>query len=158
MYLNDVENAPAFATLQFPATNADKFQEVNISQPVNIDNLDAFTQFNVAFFQSKNLTVRIAGKTQIQPSGLSRKYDVDFTKVLTIAGLNLLEGTTVSNGQVNLTALTGPNFNGIAEITNPSHFTLDIVSSAGTSPPSCPRRATANRRATGQRHICQLCE
>lgn len=126
MYLDDVENAPAFATLQFPATNADKHQTVNISQPVKVDDLAAFKQFNIAFFQQQNLTVKISGKTKIQPAGLSRKYDVDFTKYQTINGLNLLKGTKVTNAKVNLTALTGENFKGIAEITNPSHFTLDL--------------------------------
>jgi len=126
MYLDDVKDAPAFATLQFPPTNADKHQNVNISQTVKVDDLEAFKQFNIAFFKSQNLTVRIAGKTKIQPAGLNRKYDVDFTKYQTINGLNLLQGTKVKDAKVNLTALTGENFKGVAEITNPSHFTLDL--------------------------------
>ncbi|UNI21077.1 hypothetical protein JDV02_007097 [Purpureocillium takamizusanense] len=126
MYLDDVDNAPAFATVQFPPTNANKHQDVNISQTVKIDDLEAFKQFNIAFFQKQNLTVRISGKTKLQPAGLSRKYDVDFTKYQTLNGLNLLQGTKLKDAKVNLTAQTGENFKGVAEIHNPSHFTLDL--------------------------------
>ncbi|KND89525.1 hypothetical protein TOPH_05869 [Tolypocladium ophioglossoides CBS 100239] len=134
MTLADIDNAPAFATLQFPQTNADKHQDVNISQPLHITNLEAFNQFNIAFFQNETLRVRIAGKTKIQPAGLSRKYDVDFVKVLDLAGLNLLNGTKVTDGTVDLKANKGqPNFKGTAEIPNASHFTLDIGNATFTN-------------------------
>ncbi|POR39423.1 Uncharacterized protein TPAR_00391 [Tolypocladium paradoxum] len=134
MTLADVDNAPAFATLQFPKTNADKHQDVNISQTVQITNMDAFKQFNIAFFQNETLRVRIAGKTKLQPAGLSRKSDVDFTKILNLAGLNLLKGTNVTDGTVDLKATKGqPNFKGTAEIPNASHFTLDIGNATFTN-------------------------
>lgn len=130
MSLQDVPNAPAFAILQFPQTTANKHQTVNISQTVQITDMEAFKQFNIAFFQNETLRVRIAGKTSLQPAGLARKYDVDFVKILDLAGLNVLKGTKVTDGTVDLAASKGkPNFMGTAEITNPSHFTLDIVSS-----------------------------
>lgn len=128
MSLQDLPNAPAFATLKFPATNGDKHQEVNVSQTVQITDMDAFKKFNEVFFQNETLRVRIAGKTQVQPSGLTRKYDVDFVKILDLAGLNLLTGTKLTNAKIEL----GPyptnktNFWATAEIPNASHFTLDI--------------------------------
>ncbi|KYK55602.1 hypothetical protein DCS_07565 [Drechmeria coniospora] len=127
LYLEDVPNAPAFATLDFPATNGDEHQIVNVSQVVRITDEKAFEQFNIDFFQRKNLTIRIQGNTQIQPKGLNRKSSVEFKKVLTVNGLNLLNGTKVVGGKVDFMAKSGENnFHGTAEIPNNSHFTLDI--------------------------------
>ncbi|PHH85790.1 hypothetical protein CDD83_11169 [Cordyceps sp. RAO-2017] len=127
MSLADIDGAKPFATLRFPATTADRHQVVNISQTIQIRDKDAFNKFNTVFFHNEKLRVRVQGKTQVQPAGLTRKYDVDFNKVLEVNGLNLLKGTNVTDGNVNIAALKGtPNFKGTAEIPNISHFTLDI--------------------------------
>ncbi|PNY25974.1 Uncharacterized protein TCAP_04089, partial [Tolypocladium capitatum] len=134
MTLADIQDAPAFATLQFPKTTADKHQDVNISQPVQVTNLEAFDQFNIAFFQNQTVRVKIAGKTKVQPAGLSRKSDVDFVKILDLAGLNLLNGSRVADGTVDLKASKGEtNFRGTAEIPNASLFTLDIGNATFTN-------------------------
>ncbi|KAM4059707.1 hypothetical protein HRG_002666 [Hirsutella rhossiliensis] len=130
----DADNAKPFVTLQFPKTTADKFQTVNISQTVQIKDMEAFKEFNVAFFQQEKLRVRVQGKTRVQPKGLDRKYDVDFKKTLDINGLNLFKGTKVTDGTVDIMATKGkPNFRGTAEIPNNSHFTLDIGNATFTN-------------------------
>ncbi|KAG8421341.1 hypothetical protein J3458_003228 [Metarhizium acridum] len=89
---------------------------------------DAFVEFNKAFFQNETLRVAIHGKTKVKPAGLSKKYDVDFYKVVTFKGLNKLNGTTLSDMKIKIgTAEDGiPNFNATATLTNPSYYTIDI--------------------------------
>ncbi|KAG6008977.1 hypothetical protein E4U21_003529 [Claviceps maximensis] len=129
--LLDVSNARPFAQLPFPATNANKFQTVNISQEVTITDKVAFDQFNIHFFQKETVRISIHGKTQVQPAGLSKKYDVDFYKVVEFKGLNKLSGTTLSDMQIKIgVAEEGvPNFHAIATITNPSYYTIDLGNS-----------------------------
>ncbi|KID77154.1 uncharacterized protein G6M90_00g100290 [Metarhizium brunneum] len=126
--LRDVPGARPFVQLNFPSTNANKFQTVNISQEVQITDRDAFIEFNKAFFQNETLRVSIHGKTKVQPAGLSKKYDVDFYKVVTFKGLNKLNGTTLTDMKIKIgTAEDGiPNFNATATISNPSYYTIDI--------------------------------
>ncbi|KHN99907.1 uncharacterized protein MAM_01831 [Metarhizium album ARSEF 1941] len=126
--LRDVPGARPFVKLQFPSTNANKFQTVNISQEVDITDMEAFAEFNRAFFQNETLRVAISGKTKVQPAGLSKKYDVDFYKVVTFKALNKLNGTALSDMNVRVgTAEDGiPNFNATATIMNPSYYTIDI--------------------------------
>ncbi|KAG5914051.1 hypothetical protein E4U53_004721 [Claviceps sorghi] len=126
--LLDVPDARPFIQLPFPATNANKFQTVNVSQPVTIMDKEAFDQFNINFFQKETLRISIHGKTQVQPAGLSKKYDVDFYKVAEFKGLNKLSGTTLSDMRIKIgLAEEGvPNFHATATITNPSYYTIDI--------------------------------
>ena len=154
MSLEDVPNAPAFATVRFPPTTADSSQTVNVSQALQITDMKAFTDFNIAFFQNETLRVRVAGKTKVQPAGLSRKSDVDFVKILDLKGLNLLKGTKVSNASVALGVMNGTNFRATADIPNASLFTLDIVSSrlALVNPSSLCLTGCA-----GQCYFRQLC-
>lgn len=131
MYLEDLEGHKPFASLEFPPTTAAKNQEVNVSQQVNIADMDAFRTFNIWFVNNETLKITIDGKTKVKPSGLDRKYDVDFKKTLEVKGLNLFRGTEVIEETARLELEDddeGKNFYGEADIPNPSHFTLDIVS------------------------------
>ncbi|KAG5985147.1 hypothetical protein E4U55_001116 [Claviceps digitariae] len=126
--LLDVPDARPFIQLPFPATNANKFQTVNISQEVTITDPEAFNQFNMNFFQKETLRISIHGSTQVQPAGLSKKYGVDFYKVAEFKGLNKLNGTTLSDMQIKIgIAEKGvPNFHATATIINPSYYTIDL--------------------------------
>merc|ERR1712169_69479 len=129
MYLEDPEGHKPFASLEFPPTTAAKNQEVNVSQQVNIADMDAFRTFNIWFVNNETLKITIDGKTKVKPSGLDRKYDVDFKKTLEVKGLNLFRGTEVIEETARLELEDddeGKNFYGEADIPNPSHFTLDI--------------------------------
>lgn len=127
MYLEDYEPHTAFATLNFPKTNANKHQNVNVSQDINITDMEAFTRFNVWFHNNETLRVTINGKTKVKPHGLDRKYGVTFKKTVTLKGLNHFDGTEVTNGHISLSMdKNGRNFNGTANIPNASVFTLDI--------------------------------
>lgn len=126
--LRDVPNAKPFVQLNFPQTNANKWQAVNVSQTVEITDMDSFIEFNKAFFQNETLRVSIHGKTKVQPAGLSKKYDVDFYKVVKFKGLNKLNGTQLNDMKIAIGAASNgiPNFNATAVITNPSYYTIDI--------------------------------
>lgn len=127
MYLEDYEPHTAFATVQFPKTNANKHQIVNVSQAINITDMDAFTRFNIWFHNNDTLRVTINGRTKVKPSGLSRKYGATFKKTITLNGLNNFADTEVTDGNISLeNDDNGRNFNGTAVIPNQSVFTLDI--------------------------------
>ncbi|OAA73509.1 hypothetical protein ISF_00410 [Cordyceps fumosorosea ARSEF 2679] len=131
MYLEDTDDKTPFAVLNFPATNANKHSNVNVDQHVEIKDMDAFSKFNTWFVNNETLRIGIKGKTKVQPSGLSRKYDVTFQKVLEVKGLNLFKGTKVIDPRVELKVDNGtdPNFRNFyarVELPNPSHFSLDI--------------------------------
>jgi len=129
MYLEGIEPRLAFATLDFPATTAEKHQTVNVSQHVTIADMDAFTTFNVWFTNNETVQISVEGDTKVKPQGLDRKYDVKFRKTLDVSGLNLFKGTEVlvDDAKLSLTEdKAGKNFYGKADIPNASHFTLDI--------------------------------
>ncbi|KAF7560729.1 hypothetical protein G7046_g3417 [Stylonectria norvegica] len=127
MYLEDFEPHVPFVTLNFPKTNGNKHQIVNISQPIEITDMEAFTRFNVWFHNNETLRVTIKGRTKVQPKGLNRKSGVNFQKTVEMKGLNNFNGTEVTEGHISLEEdSNGHNFNGTANIPNASHFTLDI--------------------------------
>ncbi|RDA84453.1 hypothetical protein CP532_2143 [Ophiocordyceps camponoti-leonardi (nom. inval.)] len=133
LYIDSDENPVPFATLDFPSTASDKLVLVNISQTVQIKDHAAFTRFNTLFYQNKAVRVRLSGKTKVKPSGINRKYDVDFNKILEFDGLDTFSGAKV-DGTVDIGAPTGsPNFRGTADIPNRSHFTLDVGNASFTN-------------------------
>ncbi|KAM0260508.1 hypothetical protein ACHAQJ_002741 [Trichoderma viride] len=134
MYLEDLPAHTPFVNITFPATNGDKHQMVNISQEVQINDHDAFNTFNIWFAANQTLNVTVEGRTKVKPSGLSTKFGVTFKKTITMNGLNLFNGTTVSNGKINALAKKGQqNFNATVDIPNASYFTLDIGNATFTS-------------------------
>lgn len=165
LYLEDLEPHTPFATIDFPDTTADKHQVVNVTQEIKITNMDAFIDYNVWFVNNKTLKLTVEGKTKVKPSGLSRKYSVNFKKTLEVSALNLFDGTEVLDGIISLEPDDeGRNFHGRSKIPNASHFTLDIVCIVFSSTPTPHLKralnriaSKANRFSVGQRHVCQLC-
>lgn len=129
MYLEDWPPHVPFARVQFPKTNANKHQVVNVSQHIEITDMQEFTRFNVWFHNNETVRVTINGRTKVKPRGLTRKYGVDFKKTVELKGLNHFDGTEVTDGHISLdSGRNGRNFNGTANIPNASVFTLDNVS------------------------------
>jgi hypothetical protein len=126
MYLTDLEPKTPFAVVSFPQTSGDANQKVNVSQEMRITDMEAFTTFNTWFFVNETLRVTVEGDTDVRPDGLDRNYGVDFKKTVTIKGLNLFNGTEITDGKINLEQGADYNFVGTAEIPNQSVFTLDI--------------------------------
>lgn len=128
MYLEDLPGQTPFLNISFPATNGDKHQLVNISQELTITDPDAFNTFNIWFAANQTLNVTVYGRTKVKPAGLFRKWGVTFKKTINMNGLNLFNGTTVSDGKIDINPKSNPNFKATADIPNASYFTLDIVS------------------------------
>lgn len=128
LYLEDFEPQTPFGRLMFPETSGAANQVVNISQQVQITDMEAFIRFNTWFALNDTLRLTVDGRTSVQPDGLDRNYGVDFKKTLEIKGLNLFEGTQVTGGEIVVEEDAEYNFVGTAEIPNQSIFTLDIVS------------------------------
>ncbi|KAJ0104445.1 hypothetical protein J7T55_010911 [Diaporthe amygdali] len=127
MYLEDWEPQTPFARLQFPQTTSATESAVNLTQFIDILDMNAFTVFNTWVLVNESLRVSVEGDTHLKVSGISRKYPVHFKKVVTLKGLNNFNGTTVPESRVQLTPdSNGDNFFGTVAIPNVSLLTFDI--------------------------------
>ncbi|KAK7722771.1 hypothetical protein SLS63_009166 [Diaporthe eres] len=127
MFLEDWEPQTPFARLQFPQTTSASESAVNLTQFVDILDMNAFTVFNTWVLVNETLRVSVEGDTHIKVNGISRKYPVHFKKVVTLKGLNNFNGTTVPESRVQLTPdENGDNFFGTVAIPNVSLLTFDI--------------------------------
>lgn len=86
MYLEDFQPVTPFARLQFPQTTGDSLQVVNLTQFTPIEDLVAFTRFNTWLLLNDSIRVTVMGDTQVQVSGLNRKYKVTFKKTVELTG------------------------------------------------------------------------
>lgn len=143
MYLEDWEPQTPFARLQFPQTTSAEQSAVNLTQFIDILDMNAFTVFNTWVLVNETLRVTVEGDTRLKVNGISRKYPVHFKKIVELKGLNNFDGTTVPESRVQLTPdENGDNFFGIVAIPNVSLLTFDIVRSLPT-----PRPMTAQNQA-----------
>ena len=130
MYLEDWAPQRPFATVRFPQTTSDKFQEVNVTQFTPVDDLDAFTVFNTWLLVNETLRVTVKGDTTVRVRGIARNYGVTFKKTITMPGLSNFNGTTVPESTISITPDdNGDNFKGTVTIPNRSLVTFEIVSS-----------------------------
>ncbi|KAH8160346.1 hypothetical protein CIB48_g7908 [Xylaria polymorpha] len=120
---------------------------VNVSQEIQISDLDAFTTFNKALLSKESVNVQVKGDTHIHVSGISRAYPVTFDKTVNLKGLNNFNGLSVSDPSIS--ALSSKNnFNATVHIPNPSVLTLDIGNTTFTN--------YFNGQNVGQTHINNL--
>ncbi|KAH8771660.1 hypothetical protein F5883DRAFT_520234 [Diaporthe sp. PMI_573] len=127
MYLEDWEPQTPFARLQFPQTTSAEQSAVNLTQFIDILDMNAFTVFNTWVLVNETLRVTVEGDTRLKVNGISRKYPVHFKKIVELKGLNNFDGTTVPESRVQLTPdENGDNFFGIVAIPNVSLLTFDI--------------------------------
>lgn len=127
MYLEDKHPHKPFVRLEFPETTSKKEQTIKINQDVTIEDLEAFTTYNMWFSGNKSLTITVDGKTSVRPAGLLNDFDVDYKKTYDIDGLNKLEGVEIVESNLDLGADDDePNFTGRVKLPNPSKFTLEV--------------------------------
>lgn len=86
MYLEDLEPHEAFASIDFPATTSAKYTEVNVSQPVEVTNMKAFTTFNTWLLANETLKLTIEGDTKVRVKGISKSFGVTFKKTVDLKG------------------------------------------------------------------------
>ncbi|GKT54877.1 hypothetical protein ColTof4_08264 [Colletotrichum tofieldiae] len=127
MYLEDLEPHNPFVNLKFPETKSVKLQTVNISQPIEIADMAAFTTFNTWLLNNESVRVTIRGDTHVKVNGIARRYGVTFRNTVTLKGLNGFKGLNVTDNTISLTPdARGDNFKGHVSIPNPSVLTLEI--------------------------------
>ncbi|EXF75801.1 hypothetical protein CFIO01_11173 [Colletotrichum fioriniae PJ7] len=134
MYLTDLPGKVAFVNLTFPETKSVKLQTVNISQPIDIADMPAFTTFNTWLQNNESVRVTVFGETHIKVNGIARRYGVTFQNTMTLKGLNGFKGLNVTDNTISLTPdAQGDNFKGHVSIPNPSVLTLEIGSQGNAS-------------------------
>jgi hypothetical protein len=94
MYLEDFEPHTPFASVDFPETSSAKEQFVNVSQAVEITNMEAFTTFNTWLLANETLRLTIEGDTSVKVKGISKKFGVTFKKTVELKGT-----MTISSGK-----------------------------------------------------------
>lgn len=87
MYLEDLEPHEHFASIDFPATTSEKLTTVNVSQPVQVTNMEAFTTFNTWLLANESLKLTIEGPTKVHVKGLSKAFGVTFKKTVDLKGM-----------------------------------------------------------------------
>ncbi|GJC80148.1 hypothetical protein ColLi_02986 [Colletotrichum liriopes] len=113
MYLEDLEPHTPFVNLKFPETKSVKLQTVNISQPIEIADMAAFTTFNTWLLNNESVRVTIRGDTHVKVNGIARRYGVTFRNTVTLKGLNGFKGLNVTDNTISLTPdARGDNFKG----------------------------------------------
>jgi len=132
MFLADLEPREVFATVNFPATSSVKELGVNVSQSVDIKDVDAFTRFNTWLLANETLRLGIEGRTKVHVKGLSKGYGVTFSKVVELKGINGFHGLKVTDAHINITA-TENNFRGLVDIPNASVLTIEIGNATFTN-------------------------
>lgn len=125
MYLEDLEAHEPFASIDFPETTSAKLTTVNVSQTVEVTNMEAFTTFNTWLLANESLKLTIEGDTNVHLKGISRGFGVTFKKTVDLKGLNGFHGLEVTSANLDLVK-TENNFNGTVDIPNASILTIEI--------------------------------
>lgn len=131
MFLTDLPQRRPFVRVKFPATDSSAYQEVKVDQFTPITDMEAFTTFNTWLMANESLRVTVEGTTFVQVRGLSNKYSVKFSKIVTMPGIRNFEGITVQNTTVTPAPdARGDNFKGTTTIPNRSLVTFEIGNSS----------------------------
>lgn len=86
MYLEDRLPHTPFAEIDFPQTTSAALQTVNVSQFLEIKDVEALTIFNTWLLANESLRVTLVGDTHVHVRGISRAYPVTFKKTITLPG------------------------------------------------------------------------
>ncbi|KAK0660846.1 hypothetical protein QBC41DRAFT_350803 [Cercophora samala] len=124
MYLEDIPEHIPFASINFPETTSEALQTVNVTQTLDIKNVDALTTFNTWLLANETLRVTVFGETGIRVKGIARRYPVTFKKTISMPGLQMLKGTSVNETTINLDPQN--NFNGTTWIPNRSLVSFEL--------------------------------
>ncbi|KAK4197796.1 hypothetical protein QBC40DRAFT_100144 [Triangularia verruculosa] len=124
MYLEDLPGHTPFASINFPETTSEALQTVNVTQTLDITDVDALTTFNTWLLANETLRVTVYGETGIHVKGISRRYPVTFKKTVEMPGLQMLAGTSVNKTTINLDPVN--NFNATTWIPNRSKVSFEL--------------------------------
>lgn len=88
MYLEDRLPHTPFAKINFPQTTSEAHQTVNVTQFLEIEDVEALTIFNTWLLANESLRVTVVGDTHVHVRGISRAYPVTFRKTVTMPGMH----------------------------------------------------------------------
>ncbi|KAF1830330.1 hypothetical protein BDW02DRAFT_591970 [Decorospora gaudefroyi] len=124
-----LEGKDPFLHVQIPQTESEAETHVTIEQDVDLENMEAFSDYTKTALASETFDVYLDGKTDIHLSGLPT-MDVDYNKVVTMKGLNKLKGLDITDVKILSGAdeilSDGSNLIANVSIPNPSVMTLDL--------------------------------
>lgn len=118
-----------FIKINIPDAKSEKETRVTVDQDVKLDNKTAFIEYTKAVMGSDTFEVELNGKTKLHLKGLPG-MDVNYNKVVSMKGLNHLQGLNISDIKIlsgaNEILSDGSNMVGKVLIPNPSVMTLDL--------------------------------
>lgn len=123
--LSLVGSAP-YAMIQLPGLTSGTSIPIHIEQDVQILDVDAYTEYNVALLNNEEIQVRVNGSTSLHEMQLP-VTEVTYDKTTTIKGFNQFKGFQLTSfhaaifGEAN-----GTNTNGTVYFPNPSIITVDL--------------------------------
>ncbi|KAF2187798.1 hypothetical protein K469DRAFT_704753 [Zopfia rhizophila CBS 207.26] len=123
-----LENQEPFLYIDVPETKAESETDIVVEQDVKFASKGQFNEYNKVVLGSEEFRVEMNGKTKLHQSGL-RAIDVDYNKIVTMKGLNKLQGLNITDVKVlgfNETLDDGSNLIGNVFIPNPSVMTIDL--------------------------------
>jgi len=127
LFLEDtLPDIKPFGYIDIPPVKVEKDFIITVDQTMQIEDMNQFIKYNLLVMGSKEFRVAVRGRTGVHQPGL-RKIDVNYNKVITMKGLNKLEGFNVTHFDVKLAPEDdGTNLVGTVSIPNPSLLTIDL--------------------------------
>ncbi|KAH7152138.1 hypothetical protein B0J13DRAFT_673209 [Dactylonectria estremocensis] len=127
LYLADLEPHTTFLSLDLPTMKAASHINVNITQDIKLQDMEAFTTFCAWLLGMETLSIGMRGKTSIRVKGVSRNFGISFKKAITLKGLNQFKGLNVTETSISLQPdENGDNLHGRVDIPNPSILTVEV--------------------------------
>ncbi|KAJ5124073.1 uncharacterized protein N7515_007898 [Penicillium bovifimosum] len=112
-----------FATVTVPEVKSKDGAEIHVVQKVDLTDVDAFGDFNVAVMLQEELDLRIKGKPGLKQGGLPKTH-VTYDKTVTMKGLNKLKGFAITEFHIMFPPVNGIGMNGTVSIPNPTVMTI----------------------------------
>ncbi|MCJ1359101.1 MAG: hypothetical protein MMC33_009101 [Icmadophila ericetorum] len=124
--LNLAGSTTPYAYITIPSLVAAAQATTNIDQEVQIANLEAFTEYNIAVVTSETININLNGSTWLHEEKFPATK-VNYDKTVTMKGLNNLSGFNLTSFQI-LTEpeADGTNMIGTVYIPNPSVMTISM--------------------------------
>jgi hypothetical protein len=126
LYLEDKTPHTPFAYVQMPSTQSASLISINVSQTIQITDMQAFADYNTWFLMNESFRMTLSGNTYVHVKGL-RAAPISFAKTITVTGLNSLKGLNVTSSRITATPdAQGDNFFGFSDVPNPSILTVEL--------------------------------
>jgi hypothetical protein len=118
-----------FLYIDIPEAKSEAETHITVDQDVELASQDTFAEYTKMVLASEEFDVHLDGKTKIHLSGLPA-MDVDYNKVITMKGLNHLDGLNITDVRIlsgeREVLSDGSNLIANVTIPNPSVMTLDL--------------------------------